>query len=282
VFTSPEESEYTMLKNKELVNDINNCTLDINEVAFWWLGQHSFVLKINNSILYIDPFLSDRSDRLLPPLLNAEEIVNANLILGSHDHIDHIDHPLLQQFVKLNSTTKLIVPELLRNSLIEELKISPDRVFGCGDNFTVQVDGIKVTGIAAAHEFFDQDTKTGHFPYLGFIIETDNFTIYHSGDTCLYEGMETKLQKWDFDIAFVPINGRDAKRLRANCLGNMTYQEAADLCGNLKPKLIVPAHYGMFAGNTIDPKLFTDYMDIKYPNLKTHICTPGQRYIYKK
>lgn len=38
--------------------------------------------------------------------------------------------------------------------------------------------------------------------------------MYHSGDTCIYEGMYTKLRKWNkFDVMFIPINGRDAKNM---------------------------------------------------------------------
>ena len=48
----------------------------------------------------------------------------------------------------------------------------------------------------------------------------------------------------------------------------MTYQEAADLAGALQPKLTIPTHYDMFAMNSLDPKLFFDYMKVKYPQLK--------------
>jgi len=59
----------------------------------------------------------------------------------------------------------------------------------------------------------------------------------------------------------------------------MTYQEAADLAGAVKPQLTIPAHFDMFAGNCEDPKLFTDYMRIKYPHLKTIVCEYGRRLV---
>ena len=41
--------------------------------------------------------------------------------------------------------------------------------------------------------------------------------MYHSGDTCIYEGMYSKLRNWNkIDVMFIPINGRDAKRYREN------------------------------------------------------------------
>ena len=141
---------------------------------------------------------------------------------------------------------------------------------------------VRITGIAASHEFLDQDPATLRYPYLGYVLETQDLTIYHSGDTCLYEGMQTRLKKWHFDLAFLPINGRDARRLRAGCIGNMTHQEAADLAGVLKPGVTIPGHYGMFANNTIDPQLFSDYMAVKYPDLKVTLCKPGEKHTFQK
>ncbi len=268
--------------HNELINDIDCCTLKNDEFALWWLGQHGFVLKINKKILYFDPFLSEHPKRLVPPLLNPSKIMNADFIFGSHDHTDHIDHDAWKQISSLNRKTIFVVPELLRNSLLDELDIEPARLMGIDDNYSVNNDGIRITGIAAAHEFLDQDKTTKHYPYLGYIINANGLSIYHSGDTCMYEGLQQKLSQRDFDVVFVPINGRDAVRLRSGCIGNMTYQEAADLCGVLKPGLIIPGHYGMFESNTVDPKLFSEYVKVKYPNLKLCICIPGNRYTFSR
>ena len=57
----------------------------------------------------------------------------------------------------------------------------------------------------------------------------------------------------------------------------MTYQEAADLSGDLRPRLTVPTHYDMFANNSADPRLFAEYMDVKYPDLRYWIGEHGTR-----
>ncbi|MHB9034696.1 MAG: MBL fold metallo-hydrolase, partial [Anaerolineae bacterium] len=103
-----------------------------------------------------------------------------------------------------------------------------------------------------------------------------DITILHTGDTCVYEGYLTKLRRWQFDLVFVPINGRDAVRLRSNCIGNMTYQEAVDLVGALKPRLAVPGHYEMFSNNSENPQLFADYLEVKYPGQAYWIGDHGQ------
>jgi L-ascorbate metabolism protein UlaG (beta-lactamase superfamily) len=78
--------------------------------------------------------------------------------------------------------------------------------------------------------------------------------------------MRPKLQAAGFiDAVLLPINGRDAERYRRDCIGNMTFQEAADLAGELRPGLAIPGHWDMFADNPGDPDAFLDYLDAKYP-----------------
>ena len=45
---------------------------------------------------------------------------------------------------------------------------------------------------------------------------------------------------------------------------NMTFQEAADLAGELRPGLVIPGHWDMFADNPGDPEAFAAYLDVKY------------------
>ena len=59
----------------------------------------------------------------------------------------------------------------------------------------------------------------------------------------------------------------------------MTYQEAADLAGALRPGLVVPAHFEMFESNREDPQLFADYVAAKYPRQKLLIPRHGERVI---
>ena len=94
--------------------------------------------------------------------------------------------------------------------------------------------------------------------------------------------MQPLLRRWPLDLAFLPINGRDARRLAANCIGNMTYQEAVDLAGAVKPGLTVPAHFEMFAMNSENPQLFVDYLKVKYPSLRALIPQHGQRVVVNR
>lgn len=259
-----------------LVNLVDTTRLEPDELALWWLGQQSFILKLAGKTIYMDPFLTDAADRLVPPLLKPEQVTNADLILGSHDHADHIDRPAWPGIASASPDAIFIVPSLLREEIADSTGIDTSRIVGIDDGQTLELGKIRITAIASAHEFLDQEPLSGRFPYLGYVIEGGGLCLYHAGDSCIYEGLVTKLRNWEFDVMCLPINGRDAKRLRAGCIGNMTYQEAVDLAGTLRTRFAVPAHYDMFASNSGDPDAFTDYMRVKFPRVSPVVCDYGE------
>ncbi len=262
-----------MRTGQELTQEISESRPQAGQARFWWLGQHSYVIRTKSKIIYLDPFLSPHARRLVQAPLKPEEIVNADIVTGSHDHGDHIDRKALPAIMNGSPRSKLIVPKAIIQSLKDSIDMA--RMIALDDGGVYESDGLRITAVKAAHEFFDRDESTG-YPYLGFVIEADGVTIYHSGDTCRYDGLASTLRKWKLAAAFLPINGRDAVRFRAGCIGNMTYQEAADLAGDIRPGLTVPSHYGMFAANTVDPQLFVDYLAVKYPGLRCELPRLGE------
>jgi L-ascorbate metabolism protein UlaG (beta-lactamase superfamily) len=269
------------VNGEALIREINSRRVPRGQMAVWWLGQHSFVVKAGETIVYLDPFLSPLEGRRIPPLLDAKQITHAALICGTHDHADHIDRPVWPALAQASPGAKFVVPEALREGLAEDLSIAPDRFIGLDDGITIEQDGAKISAIPAAHEFLDTDPATGRHRYLGYILEANGCTLYHAGDTCLYEGLHEKLRRWRLDAMLLPINGRDAKRYAAGIIGNMTYQEAADLAGSLRPGVVIPTHYEMFAGNLGDAPGFAEYVAVKYPHQAVHVCTHGESFVVR-
>ena len=272
-----------MLTGRALIEDIDRAEPAAGELAFWWLGQHGFVVKLGEKVVYLDAYLSGAQSRTVRPLLVPEEIIHADMITGSHDHSDHIDRAVWPKLAKASPQGKFVAPQLiLDRGLPEDLGIHADRFIGLTDGSSRTAGGIRITGVAAAHERLDVDADTGLNPYLGYLVEGNGCRIYHAGDTCKYEGLETRLKELGpFDVVFLPINGRDAERLKSGCIGNMTYQEAVDLAGEIEPRLAVPAHFDMFANNSEDPRKFVDYMNVKFPRVRPLIPQHGRRVVLR-
>jgi L-ascorbate metabolism protein UlaG (beta-lactamase superfamily) len=268
----------TMLTGNALIEDIDRTASADGELALWWLGQHSFVIKLAGEVVYLDPFLSDVSGRTVPPMVAPEQVTHAAVVTGTHDHGDHIDRKVWPAIAAASEAT-FIVPELiLQQGLADDLDLPPDRFAGLDDGQSVTVGPLTITALPAAHELLDVDEATGLHPYLGFVIEGGGCRVYHAGDTCKWEGLEGRLkQLGPIDVALLPINGRDAERLKGGCIGNMTYQEAVDLAGAVRPCVTIPTHYEMFTHNSEDPACFVDYMNVKFPDLTPLVVPHGRR-----
>jgi len=233
--------------------------------VLWWMGQMGLWIRIGETVLSIDYFASDRPDRQVPPPVPAEAVSGVDVFLGTHDHLDHIDHEAWRVWARNCPQARFVFPAAHRQALLED-GIAPERLNGLNDGQSCRIGDITVHAVAAAHEFLAPDPGSGLYPCLQYIIEGGGLRIYHAGDTLRYEGMLDKLRAFvPMDAALLPINGRDARRYRRNCIGNMTFQEAVDLAGELCPRLAIPGHWDMFASNSEDPAAFADYLDAKYP-----------------
>ena len=263
---------------KELAAQIYGASVPKGSFAFWWLGQLGYAVKLGDAVIFIDAFLSPHPSRQIEPLLSPEDMAGADLILGTHDHSDHVDRKTWAALAKHGTDAVFAAPAPCADNLRETLGIAPEKLIAAQEGTAIEVSGIKITPVAAAHELLTY--IDGQSVSLSYVIEGNGCKLFHAGDTCIYEGYTTKLKAFGrFDVMFLPINGRDAVRLLSGCIGNMTYQEAVDLAGTLNPRLVVPGHYEMFANNSADPQLFRDYLDAKYPGAECWIGGHGERII---
>lgn len=255
-----------------ILSQMHALELRQGQVALCRLGQHSFLVKMGKTMVGIDLYLHPAPSRLIPVEIPAEEMTGIDLFLGSHDHADHIDRNSLPAMAAASPAARLAIPAAVADSVTE---FPAERILpvDAGEKFTL--GDVTVTVLASAHEFLEKDAQ-GRYCNLGFVLSGNGVTLYHSGDCCWYDSLQSQLAGFHCDIMLLPINGRDAERYRNNIIGNMTYQEAADLAGGLQTPLTIPCHYDMFACNPADPGLFTDYMACKYPALQTRILPPYQ------
>ena len=247
--------------------------------SLWRMHQSGFVVKIGTKTICIDLFLSDIAERILPPIIRPEDLKGIDLILGTHDHIDHIDRAVWPILAEASPQAKFIVPRYHLEALRKELPIPSERLYGVGEQTPFEEDGLRITAIPSAHERLERDGATGEYAAVGYVVSYRGFTFYHAGDCCIYEGLESRLkQAGRLDVMMLPITGRSAERLHNGIIGNMTYQEAVDLAGEVEPGLVIPMHYDTYAGNLEDPQLFLDYLHVKYPDVPAALVRAGERF----
>ena len=103
----------------------------------------------------------------------------------------------------------------------------------------------------AMHERFDRHPENG-FPYLSYVMKLEDMSLFHAGDTIPYDGQIERVAAHRIDLAFVPINGRDAFRHGLAFEGNFTCDEAVAFAMAVGAGLTIPMHYDKFTLNTGD------------------------------
>ncbi len=251
------------LKDEAFLADVQQAPANPDIFHLWWLGQSGYLLKWNGKHVLIDPYLSDSLTKKYaktekPHTRMTERVVDParlnfiDVVTSSHNHTDHLDGETLIPLLKVNPAIQMIIPEANRDFVTRRLGADPAFPIGINDGESVAVNGFTFTGIPAAHEAIERDEQD-QCKFLGYVIQFGNWTLYHSGDTLLYEGMEDILRPFKPDIALLPINGRDPKRKVA---GNLNSTQAVALGKAIHARLVIPCHYNMFTFNTADPTAF--------------------------
>ena len=248
-----------------LLADIHASNRRDGGFRLWWLGQSGFLLQWQGVHVLLDPYLSDsltkkysQTDkphvRMTEQVIDPAQLLFVDIATSTHNHTDHLDADTLCPILERNPNLKLVVPEANRAFVIERLKIDPAIPIGLNHGTSVELSGIKFSGVASAHETLDRD-EHGRARYLGYVLQFGGWSIYHSGDTVRYEGMSEKLRPFKIDVALLPINGRAPER---RIPGNLFGREAAQLAKDIAAKLVIPCHYEMFEFNTASPDEFIE------------------------
>ena len=253
-------------------------------VVVWWLGQSGFVLRGATATVVIDPFVTDFCSfgRLYDPPLEPEELDAVDLLLGTHDHVDHIDPLGFPRILAASPGAAAVVPEAVRERVVE-LVGSAERVLGASVGSAIEERGVSITPFPAVHGALPDDgygfhqTGSGEYPFLGYVLELDGVRIAHTGDTLVYDGLAERLRALDLDLLIVPINGTSWFREQRGIVGNMNVLEAAELAEASAARLVVPVHWDLFADNTEDPEHFMRRLATHHPGVNAAVPSLGAR-----
>ena len=270
----------------DLISRIEALEVGGRSLAFWGLGQVGVAIKGPTGVIYVDPYLTDSDGeggslpRTFPPPIAPAAVTNASAVLLTHVHIDHTDPDTVMPLSEASPEARLVAPFTSRDTLVDA-GLEESRILVPEVGEQLEVSGATVTAVPSAHTELEYDAGRG-YPYLGYVIEWNGVTVYHAGDTVIYDGMVETLSSWDIDVAFVPINGRDYFRTGRGIIGNTGSREAAELTEVLDVGLLVPTHYDLIAGNTADPGHFVSHLYATNPMRPHKLLRPGELLCFVK
>lgn len=252
-------------------------------VELWWLGQAGFRLRDADGgpNVFCDPFLVPREDRSWQSPLDAAGLAQqADLILVSHEHIDHFDRPTLQ--AAANGHFTLVLPAPLVDDALA-LGIPRQRVIGAEPGKSLDVNGVRVEPLPACHGVnvadaysFGEQLSGGRVRYLGYVVELGGVRVYHAGDCIPYASQTEQLGRLEPSVMCLPINGRDFYReTERNIVGNMDFREAARLAHDVGARVLVPMHWELFPHNRGFPGDLVAFAADNYPELSVLVMGRG-------
>lgn len=256
----------------QLANVIRTTVVESGKLAIFWLGGAAFAFKTSSGkIVYVDPYLSNSLDHFyswkrLPssPILIQPSEVEADLVLVTHAHEDHLDPHTLPQIAE-NSSAIFAGP----TSCIEAMRgwnFPQDRLLEINQGEEQEFCGLQIAAVYA-HHASNAGAKTPDA--VGFIINFDGIIVYHTGDT-LYDTKLSEASQYHPDVLLVCING---------AYGNMPPDDAAILTAEINPAVVIPMHWGLVAENTSDPIEFVSYLDKSRGRIRPIVMAPGDLYL---
>jgi L-ascorbate metabolism protein UlaG (beta-lactamase superfamily) len=226
--------------------------------ALTWLGHAAFKYSTRNGkVLLIDPWTTNPK---APKKLTLNRVDG---ILVTHGHSDHVGEAF--ELAKKHNVPLIASFELTQIALKHGVK----DVLPLNPSGSTEIAGVKVTAVQAVHSssFKEGENLIYAGAPLGFVLEEyGSLTLYHAGDTGVFEDMAMINQIYQPQIVMLPIGG----------VYTMKPIEAARAAGFLSPRTVIPMHYGTFPALTGAPEeLKKEMARLRLP-AKLRELTPGE------
>ena len=272
-----------VLQDEEFIADVQRAQRLPDTFQLWWLGQSGFLLQWNDHHLLFDPYLSDSLTkkyaatdkphvRMTERVVAPEKLGFVDIVTSSHNHTDHLDAETLTPILQANPKVNIIIPEANREFVSNRLNVVAELPIGLDAGRHMTINGFNIHAVPAAHETIEKDPE-GRCKFLGYVVEFGGWTVYHSGDTVMYDGMVERLSHFSIDVALLPINGANPER---RVTGNLSAREAAELGAAIRARCVIPCHYEMFEFNTANPTEFV--MHAKVAGVNARVLLAGERW----
>ncbi len=208
----------------------------------FFIGHGTLYIQYKGITIHIDPWSK---------LADYEKIPDADYILITHQHRDHLDLAALTTVLKKN--TVIIAPPVCKDLIkpLHQLNIMEN-----GDSIETEVGSLKAVPAYNLTHF-----REPGLPYHpkgegnGYVLNIDGVSIYIAGDT---ENIPEMKNLENIHVAFLPMN----------LPYTMTPEMVADAVDSFKPAILYPYHYGETNTNEIINLLKDKKTEVRIRDMK--------------
>jgi L-ascorbate metabolism protein UlaG (beta-lactamase superfamily) len=196
-----------------------------------WLGQATVKIVSGNKCIYFDPYQIKKSDK-------------ADIVFITHNHYDHFS---VEDIQKVAHQQTIFVCSQDCVSEIENAGYEDVRAVAPGDK--IIVDSIPVE-VVPMYNIVKTNFHPKHNNWVGYILSLEGVRIYHAGDT----ERIPEMKNLECDIVLMPLGQTYTMN---------SVEEAAEAVNDVKARVAIPIHYGLYEGTKEDALKFKDLLSDK-------------------
>ncbi|GBC99074.1 putative L-ascorbate-6-phosphate lactonase UlaG [bacterium HR17] len=223
-----------------------------------FLGHACVLVSDGTHSIVIDPFLTGNPKAAAKP-----EDLTVSAVIVTHGHGDHLGDAVA--IANRNNCPIIGVFELVTYCQRKGAKqVHPMHI---GGSHAFPFGRVKFVPAWHGSAFVEDD---GTIVYTGtpagVLLFVGGKTIYHAGDTGLFGDMRLIGDRHPIDLAFLPIGDNFT----------MGVDDATEATKLLRPKIVVPIHYGTFPVIEVNPDEFARKVQAECPQTTVRVLQPGE------
>ena len=223
-------------------------TLPDNAPVIVWFGHSSYLIKIKDKHILVDPVFSGHASPFSftaksftgSDVYTVEDLPSIDILIISHDHYDHMDYKTIQ---KLMPKTEMICTSLGVASHFNSWGIDKKIIeFDWWDSCAFSND-IQLTAVPARH-FSGRSFVRNKTLWSSFVLQTKKYALFFGADSGYGDHFKMIQQKFgSFDLAILECGQYNLAWHDIHMLPEETVQAGIDL----HAKVLMPVHWGKFS-----------------------------------
>jgi len=257
---------------------------DPDGVAVWYLGCNGFALKgSGGTTVFVDPYVGlgdpPRTIRMIPVPFDPADVTEADAVLATHEHTDHVHGPSQAPILANTGATFHAPADSL--AVAREDEHWP----GAYEVDATQFDAVSVGDTLDVGEF-TVHVEAAHDPDatqpVSYVFEHDAGTVFHGGDTKPSDEFARVGRDYDIDLGILAFGtvGQVPDKETGELARKRWYNDenqVVEAANDLQLDRLLPSHWDMWKGLTADPTVLHHHANsFEYPE-RLEIVEIGDR-----